>query len=80
MLVGLVFTPAVSAQHDHAAHGGSMPVGYHEFRFFGGDGKFYISHFPMFSSIHAFQYIVEVELDAESKPLWLRDEKSGAIS
>ncbi|MBU6172535.1 MAG: hypothetical protein KGQ60_01955 [Planctomycetes bacterium] len=43
-----------------------MPVGYHEFRFFGGDGKYYLSHFPMFSSIHAFQYIVEVELDKEA--------------
>lgn len=74
ILAGFVFTPALSAQHEHG-HAGSMPVGYHEFRFFGGDGKFYLSHFPMFSSIHAFQYIVEVELDAESKPAWLREEK-----
>lgn len=78
LLAGLVSAPAALAQHDHSEHGGSMPVGYHEFRFFGGDGKFYISHFPMFSSIHAFQYIVEVELDAESKPLWLRDVKADA--
>lgn len=67
ILTSLAFTPPLQAQHDHHEHGGSMPVGYHEFRFFGGDGKFYISHFPMFSSIHAFQYIVEVELDEESK-------------
>ncbi|MEI8381511.1 MAG: hypothetical protein WCJ09_15390 [Planctomycetota bacterium] len=52
-----------------------MPVGYHEFRFFGGDGKFYISHFPMFSSIHAFQYIVEVDLDDESKRNFTREDK-----
>lgn len=67
VLAGFAFTSPLQAQHDHHDHGGSMPVGYHEFRFFGGDGKFYISHFPMFSSIHAFQYIVEVELDEKSK-------------
>lgn len=65
---------SLNADHDHS-HAGSMPVGFHEFRFFGGDGKFYISHFPMFSAIHAFQYIVEVDLDEESKQAWLREEK-----
>lgn len=66
--------PSLHADHEHS-HGGSMPVGFHEFRFFGGDGKFYISHFPMFSAIHAFQYIVEVDLDEESKQAWLSEEK-----
>lgn len=67
ILASFAFMSPLQAQHDPHDHAGSMPVGYHEFRFFGGDGKFYISHFPMFSSIHAFQYIVEVELDEDSK-------------
>jgi hypothetical protein len=69
------WTTALEAQHDH---GGSMPVGYHEFRLFGGDGKFYISHFPMFSSIHAFQFIVEVELDEAARQAMAKDEQDDA--
>lgn len=75
ILASLAFASPLQAQHDHHEHAGSMPVGYHEFRFFGGDGKFYISHFPMFSSIHAFQYIVEVELDEDSKRDFAGEEK-----
>lgn len=83
ILATIVFATPCLAQQQKAAlqdhpehdHGGSMPVGFHEFRFFGGDGKFYISHFPMFSAIHAFQYIVEVDLDEDSKQAWLREEK-----
>jgi hypothetical protein len=46
---------------------GSMPVGHHEFRVVGGDGKFFLSHFPRLSSIHAFQYIVEVSFDDKAR-------------
>lgn len=52
--------------HDHP-HGGSMPVGHHEFRVLAGDGKYFLSHFPRLSSIHAFQYIVEVSFDNAAK-------------
>jgi hypothetical protein len=68
------FSSAADAQINQHEHAGSMPVGYHEFRFFGGDGKYYLSHFPMFSSIHAFQYIVEVELGEEAKQAVSKDE------
>lgn len=44
-----------------------MPVGHHEFRVCIGDGKFFLSHFPRFSSIHAYQYIVEVSFDDDSR-------------
>lgn len=55
--------PSVRVKSGHS-HGGSMPVGHHEFRVVAGDGKFFLSHFPRLSSIHAFQFIVEVTFDA----------------
>lgn len=73
ILATVASSAPLHAQHDPHAHGGSMPVGYHEFRLFGGDGRFYISHFPMFSSIHAFQYIVEVQLDEAATAAMSRD-------
>jgi hypothetical protein len=64
------------AQHGKHAHTGSMPVGYHEFRLFGGDGRYYISHFPMFSSIHAYQYIVEIGLEEKAQSAMKREASS----
>jgi hypothetical protein len=75
LLAIIAFTSAAHAQVNHHEHTGSMPVGYHEFRFFGGDGRYYLSHFPMFSSIHAFQYVVEVELSGEAKQAVAKDER-----
>jgi hypothetical protein len=75
LLAIIAFTSAAHAQVNHHEHTGSMPVGYHEFRFFGGDGRYYLSHFPMFSSIHAFQYVVEVVLSEEAKQAVAKDER-----
>ncbi len=55
-----------------------MPVGHHEFRVIAGDGKFFLSHFPRLSSIHAFQYIVEVTLDKNARESFERDRKEDA--
>jgi len=38
-----------------------VPVGYHEFEMFG-DTAVYLSHYPMFGSIHAYQVLLEVKL------------------
>ena len=75
LLAIIAFTSDAHAQVNHHEHTGSMPVGYHEFRFFGGDGRYYLSHFPMFSSIHAFQYVVEVVLSEEAKQAVAKDER-----
>jgi len=51
------------AQGPH--HAGSsndrVPAGYHEFEMFGAK-SIYLSHYPMFGSIHAYQVIIEVNL------------------
>lgn len=44
---------------------GSMPVGFHEFGIFGGSKHVFVSHYPAFSSIHAYQVLLEVELSAD---------------
>lgn len=38
-----------------------VPVGFHEFEMFG-DSSVYLSHYPMFGSIHAYQVLLEVKL------------------
>ena len=38
-----------------------VPVGYHEFEMFG-EKSIYLSHYPMFGSIHSYQVILEVNL------------------
>ena len=38
-----------------------VPVGFHEFEMFG-DTAVYLSHYPMFGSIHAYQVLLEVKL------------------
>ena len=38
-----------------------VPVGFHEFEIFG-DKAIYLSHYPMFGSIHSYQVLVEVTL------------------
>lgn len=48
-----------------AADCGGMPVGFHEFAIFGGGKHVFISHYPMFSSIHAYQVLLEVELSGD---------------
>ena len=50
--------PATAIERTHQA---DMPAAYHEFRSFG-DGPVYLSHYPMFASIHAYQVIVEAKL------------------
>jgi hypothetical protein len=41
-----------------------VPVGFHEFEMFG-DSSVYLSHYPMFGSIHAYQVLLEVTLTGE---------------
>src|SRR5713226_1431277 len=38
-----------------------VPAGYHEFEMFG-EKSIYLSHYPMFGSIHSYQVILEVNL------------------
>jgi len=56
-----VASPSVSRPTCHGD--ASMPVGYHEFEMFGGDAV-YISHYAMFSSLHAYQALARVTLAA----------------
>ena len=41
-----------------------VPVGFHEFEMFG-DTSVYLSHYPMFGSIHAYQVLLEVKLSGQ---------------
>ena len=41
-----------------------VPVGFHEFEMFG-DSSVYLSHYPMFGSIHAYQVLLEVKLSGD---------------
>jgi hypothetical protein len=43
---------------------GLVPVGFHEFEMFG-DTSVYLSHYPMFGSIHAYQVLLEVKLTGD---------------
>jgi len=54
----------LSLTNSRASACGSMPVGFHEFALFGTHSLF-LSHYPMFSSIHAYQVIVEVGLKSD---------------
>ena len=41
-----------------------VPVGFHEFEMFG-DTSVYLSHYPMFGSIHSYQVLLEVKLSGD---------------
>ena len=41
-----------------------VPVGFHEFEMFG-DSSVFLSHYPMFGSIHAYQVLLEVKLTGD---------------
>jgi hypothetical protein len=62
-VLAFLLNPSSKAEETGKGFCGSMPVGYHEFGLFGKEA-FYLSHFPEFSSIHAYQVIVEVRLRA----------------
>ena len=47
---------------DGRTHAAAMPAAYHEFQVFG-DRTIYLSHYPMFSSIHAYQVILQAHLE-----------------
>ena len=51
---------------DARTHASQMPAAYHEFQVFGED-RTYFSHYAMFSSIHAYQVILEVEIPEEAR-------------
>jgi hypothetical protein len=56
----------------------AVPVGFHEFEMFG-EKSIYLSHYPMFGSIHAYQVLMEVELKStaaeDPKQLYLAHKK-----
>jgi hypothetical protein len=49
------------APHHTDSSNNRVPAGYHEFEMFGAK-SIYLSHYPMFGSIHAYQVIIEVNL------------------
>ena len=52
---------ATAAERNHNA---AMPAAYHEFQVFG-EKTVYLSHYPMFASIHGYQVIVEATLSGD---------------
>ena len=67
-LVSLLFlVSALCGSSAHAQASGStsvpdrVPAGYHEFEMFGNQ-SIYLSHYPMFGSIHSYQLLLEVVL------------------
>ena len=44
-----------------------VPAGFHEFEMFG-DNSVYLSHYPMFGSIHSYQVLLEVTLTGSNDP------------
>ena len=65
VFLALFILPFLLAVPASAADCGTMPVGFHEFAIFGGGKHIFISHYPMFSSVHAYQVLLEVELSGE---------------
>lgn len=68
LLSGCQQQPAEEPIPDSAlarTHASDMPAAYHEFQVFGED-RTYFSHYAMFSSIHAYQVVLEVELTDEA--------------
>ena len=59
-------TRGIGAQSPGAAADKNLrvPVGFHEFEMFG-DSAIYLSHYPMFGSIHAYQVLLEVKLTGD---------------
>ncbi|MGZ8362704.1 MAG: hypothetical protein ACXW3D_02485 [Caulobacteraceae bacterium] len=55
--------PATALARTHAS---DMPAAYHEFQVFG-DKATYLSHYPMFASIHAYQVVAEAKLPPEAR-------------
>src|SRR5713226_7590564 len=55
-----------------------VPVGFHEFEMFG-EKSIYLSHYPMFGSIHSYQVILEVNLKStegiDPKTIYLNHKK-----
>ena len=78
--VGVICSSAISAQHpDMKASGNDrVPAGFHEFEMFG-DASVYLSHYPMFGSIHSYQVLLEVKLSGagnDPRQLYLAHKKN----
>src|SRR5215467_12511321 len=59
-----------------------VPVGFHEFEMFG-DSAVYLSHYPMFGSIHAYQVLLEVKLSGngnDPKQLYLDHKQKNPLA
>ncbi len=64
ILFGLILGMPLFADHDHHDNP-NLPTAWHEFAIFG-KNTVYLSHLPMFHSIHDYQVIVQVTLDPNS--------------
>jgi hypothetical protein len=62
----VIFSGVTLAQDSktNMASNDRVPVGFHEFELFG-DRSVYLSHYPMFGSIHAYQVLLEVSLTGD---------------
>src|SRR5712691_6803664 len=61
-LAFISFKVAYAQDPHHVGSGNDrVPAGYHEFEMFG-EKTIYLSHYPMFGSIHAYQVIMEVNV------------------
>src|SRR5438128_190322 len=56
--ISLSHSRAGEHAHGHGAANDSVPVGFHEFELVG-ERSIYLSHYPMFGSIHSYQVIFE---------------------
>jgi hypothetical protein len=77
--LGVICSSATLAHaHDPNAPGTDrVPAGFHEFEMFG-DTSVYLSHYPMFGSIHAYQVLLEVRLSGtenDPRQLYLAHKK-----
>ena len=63
-LLSLAGVSFLAADAQSSPQNDRVPAGYHEFEMFGGK-SIYLSHYPMFGSIHSYQVILEVNLKSK---------------
>lgn len=75
-LIFFLFITITNAQHKHSNASTDIPSTHGMLVF--GKEKIYASHLPMFRSPHDYQIILELELDTNTKKLFVADQKKNS--
>lgn len=69
LLLVLVSAAAASAHMPQGQPTDRVPAGFHEFEMFG-DTSVFLSHYPMFGSVHAYQVLLEARVTGAGNDPW----------